>query len=335
MKSAENELYNIKSLLFGLAVGDAVGVPFEFLSREEMELEPAEDMIGYGTYNQEAGTFSDDSSMSFALVEALIDGYDLNLIGKNFVKWFDEGYWTAHGYAFDIGNTTEIAISKLRNRASGKSGANGESGKSGKSGESVESGGKDDDDNGNGSLMRIAPLVFFVKDKDINERFKIMKEVSSITHGHIRSIIACFYYIEYLIQVLDGKDKFLIYEDLKKTVPEFLLEIDVEPEEINMFNRLLENNIYEYDEEEINSGGYVLSTLEASVYCLLTTNTYKESVLKAVNLGNDTDTTATVTGAMTGLLYGYDNIPEKWIKTLAKSNEIADLANRYSISLLD
>jgi ADP-ribosyl-[dinitrogen reductase] hydrolase len=178
----------IKSALFGVAVGDALGVPVEFKSRDTISENPLTDMLGYGTYNLPPGTWSDDSSLTFCLAEALTQGFDLNTIGQNFVKWYHENYWTPHGNVFDIGIATREAIARLAQ------------------GEKPElAGGYDESDNGNGSLMRILPLIFYLVDKPINERFDITKKVSSITHGHIRSVIACFYYLEFAKQIIEGK----------------------------------------------------------------------------------------------------------------------------------
>jgi ADP-ribosylglycohydrolase len=93
---------------------------------------------------------------------------------------------------------------------------------------------------------------------------------------------------------------------------------------------LLKRNINDLPEDEISSSGYVLHTLEASIWCLLTTDNYKDAVLKAVNLGKDTDTTGAVTGGLAGLLYGFENIPQNWIKQIAKQEDIKDLAERLS-----
>ena len=104
-----------KDLLFGVAVGDALGVPVEFKSREYLKRNPVKDFMGYGTYNQPAGTFSDDSSLTFCLAETLIEGFDLLILANKFIDWVQLGYWTACGDAFDIGNTTREALNILRN----------------------------------------------------------------------------------------------------------------------------------------------------------------------------------------------------------------------------
>ena len=105
----------------------------------------------------------------------------------------------------------------------------------------------------------------------------------------------------------------------------------INPLEIQKFSRLLFEDISKVEEDNIKSSGYVLHTLEASVWCLLTTNSYKEAVLKAVNLGSDTDTTAAVTGGLSGLYYGIDEIPIDWLYEIARFEDIIELSDRYEI----
>lgn len=307
----------IKSALFGVAVGDALGVPVEFTSREERRREPVDDMWSYGTHEQPAGTFSDDASLTFCLAEVFSIEFDLNVIAQNFIKWYYYAYWTAHGNVFDIGIATRQAIDRVAK------------------GEQPEfSGGFEISSNGNGSLMRILPLLFYIKDKPIEERYTIAKQVSSITHGHIRSVIACFYYLEFARHLLNGNDLTYIYSLLKLEISDFLKSKEINKDEIAIFDRLLNEDIYKLAEHEIQSTGYVVHTLEASLWCLMTTTSYKEAVLKAVNLGDDTDTTAAITGGLAGLLYGYENIPEQWLNCLARHNDIEDLAERVDKGLI-
>ncbi len=303
----------IKSALLGVAVGDALGVPVEFKSREYLNQKPVTDMMGYGTYNLPPGTFSDDSSMTFCLAEALTHDFDLDRIGQNFVKWRDEKYWAARGEVFDIGIATNHAINKLNNGV-----------------EPQFAGSINSEANGNGSLMRILPLLFYIKDLHISERFEITKKVSSITHGHIRSVIACFYYLEFAREILTGKDKFETYKKMQSEIPSFLKSLSIDPQEIALFDRLFKDDISNLKKQEIASSGYVLHTLEASIWCLLTTENYEEATLKAVNLGEDTDTTAAVLGGLAGLLYGFESIPKNWIDQLARKKDIENLAERLA-----
>ena len=305
--------HEIKSALFRVAIGDALGVPVEFKSREYLQQKPVIDMMGYGTYNQPAGTFSDDSSMTFCLAESLTHDFDLNHIAQNFVKWRDENYWTARGEVFDIGIATNQALTRLAN------------------GEQPEFAGSfSSDSNGNGSLMRILPLLFYIKDLPIAQRYHITKQISSITHGHIRSVITCFYYLEFAREILLGREKFDIYKKLQIEIPDFLASISINQFEISLFDRILKYDISKLKEEEIASSGYVLHTIEASIWCLLTTDNYKDSTLKAVNLGEDTDSTAAVLGGLSGLLYGFDSIPKSWIDQIARKEDIENLAERLA-----
>ncbi|HLP52714.1 MAG TPA: ADP-ribosylglycohydrolase family protein [Chitinophagales bacterium] len=303
-----------RDILFGLAVGDALGVPVEFRSRKAIALNPVKSMLGHGTHNQPAGTWSDDSSLAFCLAEALTNEFDLKNAAENFVAWMNDSYWTPHGSVFDIGITTRTAINELA------MGIRPEL-----------AGGFDINSNGNGSLMRILPLILFLKDKPIEERYEWVKKVSSITHAHIRSVIGCFYYTEFALLLLNGSKPNNAYKSLQLTLPVFLLDIlEINPAEVTLYDRLLTQDIIQLKEDEIFSSGYVLHTLEASIWCILTTNTYADAVLKAVNLGDDTDTTGCVTGGLAGIVYGYDEIPTEWISVLARKADIQDLANRLN-----
>jgi ADP-ribosyl-[dinitrogen reductase] hydrolase len=305
----EKNIY--KDILFGVAVGDALGVPVEFIIRQEIAQEPITDMIGFGTYSLPAGTFSDDSSLAFCLAEALTQEFSLVNIADNFVAWLNKNYWTARGNVFDVGIGTSQAISRLEEGCKPEL-----------------AGGIDVLDNGNGSLMRILPLLIYIKDKQLADRYQITKLVSSITHRHIRSVIACFYYLEFARQIIKGIDKFQIYKTLKNEIPNYLNSLSINKDEINLFDRLLKGNIYELTDKEIFSSGYVLHTLEASIWSLLTTNNYKTATLRAVNLGDDTDTTGAVTGGLAGLLYGFESIPANWIEQIARKKDIDNLAER-------
>jgi len=312
----------IEATFLGLAIGDALGVPVEFKDRKVLQKNPVKDMREFGTHNQPMGTWSDDSSLTFCLAESLCKKYDLNDIATNFAKWHSEILWTPHGKVFDIGISTNQAIIDFK-----------------KGTPAVLAGNKGEFDNGNGSLMRISPIAFYVKDFSIEKRFDIIKDVSSITHGHIRSVISCFIYVEYILELINNTDKLDAYAKMQKRINVFLHNNPIcSQNEINKFHRILENPINDYvikpiyslEEKEISSSGYVLNTLEASFWCFLNTDNYKDTVLKAVNLGGDTDTTACVVGALAGLHYGKENIPKDWQEKLVKKGEIIDLSKKLS-----
>lgn len=301
-----------KDILFGVSVGDALGVPVEFQSREKIALNPVTDMIGFGTYNLPPGTFSDDSSLTFCLTESLTQKLTLENISENFQKWYFDNFWTPNGQVFDIGIATKQAILRLKNGT-----------------RPDLAGGMDVFENGNGSLMRILPLVAVIKDLPIEERYSLTKQVSSITHGHIRSVISCFYYLEFARKIILGKDKFEVYKNLKHEVSDFLKAIGIIESEMSIFDRILKNDIFRVPEKDIRSSSYVLHTLEASIWCILTTDNFKNAVLKAVNLGEDTDTTGAVTGGLAGLLYSFESIPKNWTNQMARKEDIYDLAERW------
>jgi ADP-ribosylglycohydrolase len=281
-------------------------------------------MLGYGTHNQPEGTWSDDSSLTFCLAESLSCGYNLQDIANRFVDWYENAYWTPHGNVFDVGIATSQAIHSLS-----------------KAVPPTLAGGRDEDSNGNGSLMRILPLVFYVQNLPIERRYQIIKDVSSLTHAHIRSVLACFIYVEMALELLSGKGALESYQKTKKKVNDFTYQQPIcSQNEIDIFHRVLgvhsNHNyeirpIYDYTESEIIASGYVVHSLEASFWCLLNSNSYQETVLKAVNLGKDTDTTGAIAGGLAGLLYGFDNMPIEWVGELAKRKEIEDLSERFFI----
>jgi ADP-ribosyl-[dinitrogen reductase] hydrolase len=306
-------LDTVKGALFGLAIGDALGVPVEFKSREELKRFPVKGMRAFGSWNQPQGTWSDDSSLAFCLVESLCTEYNLDDIAEKFIQWKANGYWGAHHKVFDIGGATRFAIDRLIKGTS-----------------PLLSGGMNEDDNGNGSLMRILPLLFYIQHMPQKERYQRIKEVSSITHAHFRSVFSCFIYIEMALLILNKHSIEESYLVMQKTVKGFAKENEFNIHEVKLFSNLLEGNIAKQKEKNIHSGGYVLNTLEASIWCLLNTGSYKDAVLKAVNLGGDTDTTACVTGGLAGLFYGYKNIPQDWVQVIARYKDIENLCEQLN-----
>ena len=305
--------YSVVSAFIGLAVGDALGVPVEFEDREYLKSHPVKSMKEGGTHGQKAGTFSDDTSLAFCLAENLIHGYSVDGIAENFVKWYDDGFWSARGEVFDIGIATREALEKI------KAGV-----------QPLAAGSTAENSNGNGSLMRILPLLFYVCEMPLQDRFRITKEVSSITHAHIRSVICCFYYLEFARLIFKGKILTKAFHILRTEFPQNLQELGVPLEEISKLSRLFQEDFGDLPEEEIHSSGYVVHTLEASIWCLLNSDGYNEAVFKAVNLGDDTDTTGCVTGGLAGLAFGFYDISPRWLRHLARRYDIQKLARKIT-----
>lgn len=302
----------VSGALFGVCVGDALGLPVQFLSREEVRRDPVTGMRGHGTFGLPQGTWSDDSSLTFCLAESLCDGYDIDDIAARFVRWYRDGYWTPFGRAFDIGNSTSSAMRRL---------LRGEDPKS--------SGDTDEMSNGNGSLMRSIPLAFHTASLDIDTRFRIVHEVSAITHAHPRAIAACGIYIQIAVHLLGGANPSQAVDEAKKTVKSVYKKEPFKGE-LTHFSRILERDISHLSENDIRSGGYAVHSLEAALWCLLNEDSCASTILRAVNLGEDTDTTGAVAGGLAGLYYGYESIPNEWIDALARKKDILDLSRRFA-----
>lgn len=244
--------------IYGLAVGDALGVPYEFLPRGSFT---CTGMAGHGTHDQPAGTWSDDTSMTLATCDSIraCGRIDVDDMRERFRAWIDGGSYAVDGVVFDFGNTTAVALSRGR-------GCSGER------------------DNGNGSLMRMAPLAF--TDASDGE----VRSVSAITRAHHCSTGACADMVRIMRDLASGRAP-------KDAVPGF--------------SELLRTSA-----RDIRSGGFVRDTYRALLWCLATTSSYVECVLRAVNLGDDTDTTACVAGALAGIVYGAGAIPAEWVSAL-------------------
>jgi len=298
----------ILSGLMGVCVGDALGFPVQFSSRLARVNNPVTGMTGDQTFGQEPGIWSDDSSLTFCLAEALCDGFNLEAIAHNFVRWRYDGYWTPYGRSFDVGNTTKKAMYNLQQGIP-----------------PTESGGTGEWSNGNGSLMRILPMAFRYKTVDFPELIEEVHLCSSITHAHLRSQMGCGIYISIAICLLEGlKPKAAYLKGIKRVKPIYAEEkysVD-----LPLFDRVFNGDIETLPVKEISSSTYVIHTLEAALWCLLTTSSFSEALLKAVNLGEDTDSVGAVTGGLAGIYYGFDSIPADWLEVIARKDDIIELA---------
>lgn len=308
MRDIQNK---IKSVMIGHAVGDALGVPVEFCSREELETAPVTDMRGFGTYNVPAGAWSDDTSMSLATLDSIADGrVDYGEIMRNFVRWISDGAYTPTGEVFDVGRTSLAAIRRYLDDTTLSP---------------VSCGGAEEYDNGNGSLMRIHPfsLMAFYHSGVSSRWQSVIEEASALTHAHERSKLACKIYTLLLLHLVDIPTK-----ESARTALAMAHNCYYKHSEYGLYERLCSMNFELLPREEIRSTGYVVDTLEAATWCLLTTDSYRDCVLKAVNLGEDTDTVAAIAGALAGALYGYEEIPKEWRDTLINRETIEAMCER-------
>ena len=312
--------------LIGHAVGDALGVAAEFHSREDLRKNPIKDMRPVMTFHntpiefQPAGTWSDDTSMSLAFAESLIvkGAYDADDAMRRFSEWYNGGEYTPFGEMWDCGSTSSTAIYRFDN------------------GEPVDNcGGRSEDDNGNGSIMRILPLAFYLRSRygdypQREEAFELIHLVSSLTHAHERSKMACGIYLSIAAALLNESEAApAVYKGLHNAKTYYMRNKDFRGE-LKHFDRLYESGFADLPESGIRSGGYVIDTLEASVWCLLNTSNYADCVLKAVNLGDDADTTAAVAGGLAGAFYGIAAIPRKWVDSLQRKEYVLELYEKFA-----
>lgn len=310
-------LEKVKSIILGHAVADALGVPVEFKSREILLRSPVTEMRGYGTYFVPAGSWSDDTSMSLCTLDAIENNrLDFDTIMYNFSKWYYNGEYTPTGEVFDVGGTCArsieaYVIDKKPWRECGRS---------------------DESSNGNGSLMRMNPVVLYVSQVDVSQSAKIdLVELTSVlTHAHERSRIGCGIFACVMWEILKEPSKAAVKRGLKKAYEHYKLRKEAEH-----YMRLFDSIGDIFDKgapplgmDKIKSSGYIVDTLEASIWCLLTTDSYKECVIKAVNLGEDTDTVGAVAGSLAGAMYGLDAIPEEWLGALLKRDYIENLCEK-------
>ena len=313
-----NRRERIRGSLLGFFVGDALGVPVEFTEREELKKNKVTKMLEYGTYNQPIGSWSDDSSMVIATIDSINNNNGINYmdIMDNFLKWYKEGEYTPQGDVFDVGNATSMALSNYNNDKT-----------------TYICGSKSLYSNGNGSLMRILPISLYLHYAN-EPMLEIIRNISSMTHAHIYSIMGCVIYSVFVNEYLKVKDIKKAYANMqtiiKKMFDDNSCNILEDIDDLKqVYSRLIYNDISKLDENDIKSTGYVIDSLEACIWCLMNTDNYKDAVLKAVNLGNDTDTIGALTGGLAGLVYGYDDIPENWINVLKRVDYLIELVNIF------
>ncbi len=303
--------------IVGLAIGDAIGVPVEFINRQEIAENPVVSMREFGTHHQPMGTWSDDTSLTLALIDSMIETKSIDYadIMDRFSNWLMYSDYTATGEVFDVGNSTSRAIMNYGRRVN-----------------PLECGGVSEYDNGNGSLMRILPIAYFLQKQFtslMDYQMEIIHNISSLTHRHPVSLIGCGIYINIAIRLMQGERS--LYESVEEGIKNaFEYYKRNSWADIRAYERLKElSSFSKLSEIEIESSGYVVHTLEAALWCLLNTDSYAECVLKAVNLGDDTDTVGAVVGGLAGIYYGADKIPKEWMTVLARRQYIEELCEKF------
>lgn len=299
--------------LWGAVVGDALGVPVEFRSRAEVQRNPVTDLRGHGTHNQPKGTWSDDSSLMLCTVDSLLrHDFDTADMGQRFVQWSEGKLWTPWGSVFDIGGATSRALGRIEQGIPAE-----------------RAGGTDENSNGNGSLMRILPVALRFAREPAERLLEFAYRASAITHRHVRSPTACGLYCLVAAGLLRGETAVAAHQSAAQTVGPLFKTMPWTAERL-CFAAALAPHLATLPEQEIASGGHVIDTLTASLWCLLTSKSYEETVLKAVNLGGDADTTGIAAGGLAGVCYGRAAVPEHWCNAMARANDLNLLFERFA-----
>lgn len=304
-------LKRVRATVLGHAVADALGVPVEFTARAERDKDPVMEMRGFGTYPVPAGAWSDDTSMALCALDSLgAEGWSPDGVMRRFALWYTCGEYTPTGRMFDVGGTCMAAIEKyLRGTPAELCGQKGEG--------TV----------GNGALMRLYPFVLWAWQKGgpWEAWEKRIDCATALTHAHPRALMASRIYARVLLALL--REPTL---DAARTALTEAGRAYAKEREIGHFKRLFSSDFAALEREKIRSSGYAVDTLEAALWCLFTTDTYRDAVMRAVGLGEDTDTVGAVTGSLAGALYGAEAIPREWLSHLIKRDLIEDLAKRFA-----
>jgi ADP-ribosylglycohydrolase len=296
--------------IYGLLVGDALGVPYEFRHAAELpaeiEMDPP-DWFRRAHASVRPGTWSDDGAQALALLASLLDhpSFDADDFGRRLVNWLDWGYMAVGDRVFDVGIQTRIAIDRLREGMP-----------------ALEAGPSEERRNGNGSLMRVLPVALVTSDDA--ELVRIADASSRVTHGHARSRVCCALYVLWARRILDGHDD--AWADAVRALRGTLAAGTEEHD-------ALENHVCP-DAPAVGRGsGYVIDTLRSARMCIERHATYEDAVRAAVALGDDTDTTAAVVGGIAGLREGIDAIPMRWRDALHGREIVDPLMARLLASL--
>lgn len=307
-----------KDGIMGVIIGDALGCPVQFMDRRSIARQPVTKMTGYGTYNMPPGTWTDDGSLTLATLVSIRENKGINPadIMYRFALWLTKGEYTPFGEAFDNGRGTTEAIVRYMN-----------------SPDVSTCGGTTVRDNGNGSLMRIIPVCLYCYDQQQAgkltdaDAIALIDRVSGLTHNHIRAKIACGLYYFMIREILNADGSLI--ERLQKGIDAgtaFYMQDPQYSGEISRYGRLRDLSAFRgLPASEIKSSGYVVDTLEAAVWSLLKTGTFRDALLVAVNLGDDTDTVGAICGGLAGLYYGYDEIPDDWLAVIQRRDWIENL----------
>ncbi|MBK5374344.1 ADP-ribosylglycohydrolase family protein [Pseudomonas sp. TH43] len=286
-----------RGALLGLACGDAVGTTVEFKPRGSFQ--PLTDMVGGGPFHLKPGQWTDDTSMALCLAESLLTKNAFNAVDQmgRYLNWWQWGYLSSTGECFDIGTTVSQALAKYQQTAEPFAGST------------------DPYTAGNGSLMRLVPVVLFYF-PDARQIRKFAADSSRTTHAAPAAIECCQLFAELIGKALLGAAK----SELRTLPPASFRQPEVAA--------IARGDYLGKSIREIRGSGYSVESLEAALWCFHHTDSFAAAILQAANLGDDADTTAAIVGQLAGAYYGVRAIPANWLEMLHEGEEIAATADR-------
>ena len=310
--------------IMGVAVGDALGLPVQFESREALRKDPVTEMLPCDLFFSPIGTWSDDTAMTIAMFESInrLGHVDADDIMQNFIRWQYEGEFSANDRCIDEGITCSIGITNYKENVDIYT--------CGRTGEHA---------NGNGSLMRTLPIsIYYAKQvkkekATIEEAIKDIHLVSALTHNHLRACIACGLYFFCVTEIIYGEgDLMTRLQTAMDAGFRFYDKSEETREDLSYYGAFFDlSEFAKQPEGSIKSTGYVVDSYEAAIWSLINTDSYRNAMIKAVNLGDDTDTVAAIAGGLAGLYYGYDAIPEEWLAVLRKREWLEQMCDSVTI----
>ncbi|MFD1319055.1 ADP-ribosylglycohydrolase family protein [Loigolactobacillus zhaoyuanensis] len=297
----------LKQFIYAGLVGDALGVPVEFKPRDSYRIDA---MLGFGTYDQPAGSWSDDSSLTLCLMENLTENGSMVTLFDKMLAYMTTGKYTPNHELFDIGNATRRAI---LNYSKGVS--------------PLECGDRSEFANGNGAIMRIAPLaIILLTEKDFKKRSTMIREYTILTHAHERSVIGSVIYVELLRELLLGTELTVVLGTLQQR----LQLVGFTEVELAKYQCIFDRGFGKLPRAAIKSSGYVIDSLAAAIWCNLVAHDFQEVTLLAVNLGEDTDTVAQL-AAMINVSQKLETvIPDQWQQALIIPPEIHTIITDFT-----
>lgn len=300
--------------LLGLAVGDAVGTSVEFCPPNTFP--PVTDMVGGGVFQLQAGQWTDDTSMALCLAESLLSQQRFDPLDQlqRYLRWYQHGYLSSTGRCFDIGNTVLNALSQFQ-----------------RTGEPY-CGSTDPRSAGNGSLMRLAPIpLFYAPHPEL--ALKYAADSSATTHAAAEAVSACQYFCGLIVGALNGVDKVTLLQDMYTPVANTWQHTPLAPAVLAIAQGSYRHkqapspkNSKQLTANVVRGSGYVVHTLEAVLWAFYHTDSFRDGLLKVVNLGEDADTTGAIYGQLAGAYYGVEQIPTTWLTRLCQRDMISEFA---------